>query len=241
MAWNPLEYDEDYILRKSFSRPRFYDVICCDYALCGAYVMREYVPERATYSFDLYVSYSDLATAHTRLQPYVTKQAMFSNTHGYYVLKRDRIHFNLIALAQPWGLEALEASQRNLDLQTAEPKLSFPWLILSKMSYGKRQDYMDCARLMARANGKNIIDTKELMTRWFPEGIPALRELYRVGRRELEAQPDKKPFTNHTNEPLDWHQIALSYESYEDRTWKETFADLSYISFPEDWESATDP
>ena len=241
MAWNPLEYYEGYTLRKSFIRPCLYDLLPCDYAFCGAYAMKEYISERSTYGFDVYVDYSDLQQAHASLLPYVLRHASFADTHYYYVLQRGHVHLNLIALSEEWAIDALTSAQKTLDLQTAEPKLPFHWLVLSKMSHGKRQDYMDCARLISRASKEQILATQRIFDLWFPEGLQPLRELYKVGKQELKYAPqDKAAYQSQINELSDWYQLATVYSSYQQISWEVTLKDPLHISFPIDWESVTD-
>ena len=227
MEWNPLELAQEQFLRTQYPIPHLYDFFLCDYALCGALPMRQYVPERATYSLDVYIAFEDADRNHKQLIPFARETDYFSDTHRYYILKRNSIFLSVIACKDHWINQALKDAQTHLDPISQEPKLTFEWLVLSKMSHGRRQDFMDCARLISRASQVEIDATKDLLEEWMPKALPELRKLYEVGKLERLLS---KAYKNETSRLNDWQCIAHHFMNNVDKR------DIDTFSIPSSWD-----
>lgn len=235
MHWNPLEYFGVYPLRDSYHSPKLYEILTYEYALFGAYTMRPFLPQRATFAIDVLVEQRSAALIYQQLKPEALIDDYYADTHQFYVLKDSKIFLNVISLNEDWVTKALKAASLNLDPNTSEPTVPFEWLILSKMSYGRRQDFMDCARLIARANEKQIAKTKELLEHWLPNSLPELRKLYKVGKVELEKSSNNSKYRNLKTSYTPWHHLSASLLRHLDDDWTNPFSRAEELYTPKDW------
>ena len=234
MSWNPLEYFQLYPYEKSYPLPRLYEILNYDYAVFGACALRKYLPERKTYSLDVLIHADCAEHIHKELLPHTLEDDYFSGTHRFYILKSNKQYLTTISLDAPWVESALNTSKNYLD--SNEPSLPFEWLILTKMTYGKRQDFMDCARLIARASKHQFFDTKELLEKWMPSAIPELRKLYSVGNQELEKAPGDKPkYRNEATKYTSWHHMSASHLQYLEPDWETALSGEDKLDTPFDW------
>lgn len=235
--WNPLEYFRD-DFQTSYPPPRLYELFHYDYALMGAYPMRTYLPERATYSIDILIDPISKDEIVKALREVSHPEETYSDTHTFFTLRESRLHLTLLSLEPPWLLEALDAARKHLDTASTEPTLPFPWIILSKLDYGKRQDFMDCARLIARASQQQLDATKALLEKWNPSYIPELRQLYRVGTAEQQNAPQRAPaYRNEKTEYTSWHHMSAAHFDYLDIDWRDLIDQpgLDLITTPQEW------
>lgn len=238
MAWNPLEYFRDHHLPLSYAPLYLDNILFHDYALCGAYAMKSFLPQRATYALDLLITPASKKRTIQALDKLSSRKETFSNTHTFYRLREETLYLNLLSIDAPWVTTALTDSRKNIDPTSLEPVLTFPWLILSKLNYGKRQDYMDCARLISRATPKQLEETKRLLNKWLPTALPDLRKLYRIGKQELKHAPKNKPaYLNQETSYTPWHHMSAAQMDYLNVNWKELVdqPEQDLLTTPLDW------
>lgn len=234
MSWSVLEYYELFPFQNSYLPPRLYEILDYDYALCGAYAMKRYVPERATYALDVMISSLSEREVHRVLVQQSVHHDYFSGTRQYYILQSERLYLTTISIDEPWLDIALEGARSSLDPFSAEPTLPFEWLVFTKMYYGKRQDFMDCARLMARASEAQISLVIALLNQWLPESLDALRALYRVGKQELRFASSPS-YVNQRTEYTPWQHLCAFYYPYIESSWVEDLAGSELILTTQDW------
>jgi len=236
MVWNTLEYHEPFPFQSSYPAPRLYEILDCDYALSGAYVCRSYLPERHTYALDIFVEPRYYEYVKKTLNRKSIYSDYYSNTHQFFILTQDRLYLNVIHPKESWLTSAINSAQLHLHPIISEPTLRFHWLILSKFSHGRRQDFLDIARLLARADKIQLSDTKELFLRWFPNEIHSLKTLYTIGKQELKKSKSLE-HTNHPNKYSDWHHLNAYYLlQYGESDWEKDFLSKDWIdNFPSAW------
>ncbi len=202
MVWNPLEHSKPVPLKLLTRLPKLRNKISAPYAIIGAVAMKPYFPERQTYSLDLLIETQHFQEVAAALSKHASHQDLFDDSHRFYTLKWSRAYLCLINSSEAWVKPALEAAQKHLYQRS--PSLPLPWLLLSKMWCGTRQDFLDSARLVARASQEQIDETKALFETYLPEAIPELRSLYKIGKAELNDQPAYK---NKPNAFSAWYKL----------------------------------
>ncbi len=187
MAWNPLEHLKPVPYRTRYRPAKLTQKLSVPYAIFGAQAMIPHLPERRTFSLDLLIEARHQQDAVQSLKKHSSHYDYFWHTHDFFILKRTKQYLCLINSSAPWVSNAISAAQSQIIRN--EPTIPFPWLILSKMNTGSRQDLLDCARLIARTNDNHIQETKKLLETHLPEALPELRKLYQAGIQELKSNP----------------------------------------------------
>jgi len=207
MAWNPLEFSKPYPI-KPYRRPlKLAKKLAVPFVICGGAAVNHFFPERLAYCIDVFVSKGDFDLAKKSLKRHLAVDDYFSDDHYYGILKRGKQYLSLIGLEEDWLSIAIEDSLSNKHSVLNEPTLTFEWLILSKMWFGKRQDFMDCARLIARADSKQLESSVSLLDIWMPEAKDELRILYKIGKKEIHQH---KGFHNTPTLFSYWHHQNAS-------------------------------
>lgn len=197
--------------------------------------MRKYVPERETYSIDILTHSSTQAACHSVLLDHAVGHDTYAGTHHFYILEKGCLPVSVISIDEPWVIPALCAAQSNFDEHSLEPVLPFPYLVLSKLSYGKRQDFMDVARLLARASQQEAHDTTKLVQTWLPNEVSTIQLLHEVGTQEYHQVVNKKlSYVNEPNRYSPWYHLVAPLWRHRDTDWR-IWLDSDAFQIGEDW------
>jgi len=199
MAWNPLEHLQPVPQKPICKFPKLLKKFSTPYVIIGGYAVQQFIPERDCYRLDLLIETRHREEVLKFFKKNSSHQDCFADTHDFFILKRRKIYLGVINSPDNWVPEAIKQSSH----------APLPWLIFTKMWAGGRQDFLDAARLIARANTKDFDQVKTIFEKYNPRALSELRELYKFGKAELDNNPT---YHNKPNSYSAWHKINAEVE-----------------------------
>jgi len=206
MAWNPLEHLRPVPQKPINKLPRVLNKTPFPYAFTGGYAVQHYIAERDCYRLDFLTETQHREIVQQFFKKHSRHTDKYADTHDFYILKRSKIYIGVINSPADWVTSAINQAQDNNKV------LPLQWLILAKMWTGDRQDFLDSARLIARAKENDFDQIKAIFEEYLPEALPELRELYKIGIAELKQNPD---YQNKPNSYSAWHKMNAEVNTEE--------------------------
>lgn len=156
------------------------------YAVAGAVATNAYAPERLTQDIDIVVLTGTTAVAEAALRDagwrMVGSLSLIEGTSWKDAAGHD---LDVIALAEPWAVEGVNAAQDNRVV--GMPTLPLPYLVLMKMQAARTTDLGDVSRMLGREDDAHVEVARGVVKRFGnADDVADFEQLVRMGRLERE-------------------------------------------------------
>lgn len=156
------------------------------WAVVGGVATRLYMPERATDDLDILVRDEDGDEVRRRLQ------AAGFRLHGQLAIGGSTwigpggSNLDVLEMAAPWLVPALDGAQLNLDAQGL-PVLPLAYLALMKFESGRVQDLADVTRMLGQANLAALEEVRRVFAQYLPDELDDLESFIALGQMEANS------------------------------------------------------
>lgn len=147
----------------------------------GGVATAMFMPLRMTMDLDVLVSPDDLRRAEEELRAAQAVRGGALTIGGSHWRLTDGSALDLIALARPWTLRAIERPVWN---ELGWPVADLPWLVLMKLESGRLQDIADVSRMLGAADAAVCRRVRAAVRRYRAGDAEDLESLIALGRLE---------------------------------------------------------
>lgn len=148
---------------------------------------RAYMPERATKDLDVLVQTSDGDEVVARLQAMGFEIIGTLGIPGYVLRSPEGVEIDVLLSDAAWLDEALAQVGRD---PAGLPVLALPYLVLTKLTAMRSQDWADVSRMLGLATESELQRVRDVVQRYSPEDAEDLEALIILGQRETQFLDD---------------------------------------------------
>lgn len=156
------------------------------WALIGGVATRAYMVERITKDMDVLVQHLEGEEVIERLQRAGFKIESRLAVPGYLLRSPDGKEVDVLFGKYKWLANALAHPEYD---PAGYPVISFPYLVLLKITAARPQDWADVSRMAGVASEEQLQQAREVVARYSPEDSEDLEALIMLGKREMEIPP----------------------------------------------------
>lgn len=157
------------------------------WVIIGSVATRAYMAERVTKDMDVLVHHTDGDEVMGRLQKAGFAVISRLAVPGYLLRSPDGKEIDVLFGKQKWLKEALSHPDRDT---AGYPVLSFPYLMLMKVTAARPQDWADVSRMAGVASEEQLNEARAVVARYSPRDSEDLEALILLGKREMEMPKD---------------------------------------------------
>jgi len=154
------------------------------WVIVGGVATRAYMPERATKDMHILVKAADGDRALARLKAAGYLSLATLGIPGYALQSPAGIEIDLLLGDDAWLEEALADAGRDA---AGYPVLALPYLVLTKLTSMRSQDWADVSRMVGLAEEAELDRVRAVVRRYSPQDLEDLEALIILGQRELQT------------------------------------------------------
>jgi hypothetical protein len=156
------------------------------YAVAGAVATNAYAPERLTQDIDVVILTATAPHAESALRDagwrMIGSLSVIQETSWQDAAGHD---LDLIALSEPWAVEAVNAAQENRVV--GMPTLPLRYLVFMKLQAARTTDLGDVSRMLGRAEADQVEEARQMVTRFGnADDLADFDQLLRMGQLERD-------------------------------------------------------
>ncbi len=153
------------------------------WVVAGGVATRAYMPERATKDLDVLVRAGDGDAVLARLKDSGYQVVSTLGIPGYVLRSSDGVEIDVLLSDAVWLDEALAQVGRD---PAGFPVLALPYLVLTKLTAMRSQDWADVSRMLGLASEIELERVRDVVRRYSPEDAEDLEALIILGQRETQ-------------------------------------------------------
>ena len=159
-------------------------IVTTPFVVVGGVATRLYSPERMTDDLDVLIlteTVEEFSEALTRAGCQKMGRLVVGGSHWRLP---DGVALDVLESGEEWAREAIANPRHAPD---GLPVIALPYLILMKMRASRSIDIGDLGRMLGAADDTALDETRNVISRYLPDGVEDLESLIFLGKLEYEA------------------------------------------------------